>query len=64
MSARSGQPLAREAGNFVLSSLASILRPSALTITTYAQGGRLRIEPKPGDSVMIFKDDVIYNVNK
>ena len=37
---------------------------NATTITTHAQDGRLRVEPKPGDSVMIFKDDVIYNVNK
>jgi hypothetical protein len=34
------------------------------TITTHAQDGRMRVEMKPGDSVMIFKDDVIYNVNK
>jgi hypothetical protein len=34
------------------------------TITTHAQDGRLRIETQTGDSVMIFKDDVIYNVNK
>ena len=34
------------------------------TIITHAQDGRMRIEAKPGDSVMIFKDDVIYNVNK
>lgn len=37
---------------------------AATTITTHAQDGRLRVEPKPGDSVMIFRDDVIYNVNK
>ena len=37
---------------------------NATTITTYAQDGRLRVEPRPGDSVMIFKDDVIYNVNR
>jgi hypothetical protein len=37
---------------------------NATAITTYAQDGRLRIEAQPGDSVMIFKDDVIYNVNK
>lgn len=34
------------------------------TTTTYAQDGRMRVEPSPGESVMIFKDDVIYNVNR
>lgn len=33
------------------------------TVVTYAQDGRMRVEPKPGDAVMIFKDDVIYNLN-
>ncbi|HEX2493029.1 MAG TPA: hypothetical protein VHK24_04580 [Steroidobacter sp.] len=33
-------------------------------ITTHAQDGRMRVEAKPGDSVMIFKDDVIYNIDK
>jgi hypothetical protein len=31
--------------------------------TTYAQDGRMRVETQPGDSVMIFKDDTIYNID-
>lgn len=31
--------------------------------TTYAQGGQLRVETKPGDALMIFKDDTIYSVD-
>lgn len=31
--------------------------------TIYAQDGRIRSESQPGDSVMIFKDDTIHNVN-
>jgi hypothetical protein len=32
-------------------------------ITTWAQNGMMRVETKPNDTVMIFKDDTIYSVN-
>jgi hypothetical protein len=33
------------------------------TMMTYAQDGRMRVETKPGDTLMIFKDDTIFTVN-
>jgi len=36
---------------------------SGVTVTTYAQDGRMRVEQASGESLMIFKDDVIYNVS-
>jgi hypothetical protein len=31
--------------------------------TMYAQDGRIRFENQPGDSVIIFKDEAIHNIN-
>ena len=36
---------------------------NANTIMTHAQDGKLRVETKPGDTLMIFKDDTIYSIN-
>lgn len=38
-------------------------KATPITVVTQAQDGRMRVEPKPGDAVMIFKDDVIYNLD-
>lgn len=34
-----------------------------MTINTWAQGGMMRVETKPNESTMIFRDDTIYAVN-
>lgn len=33
------------------------------TMMTYAQDGKMRVETKPGDTLMIFKDETIFTVN-
>lgn len=33
------------------------------TTLTYAQDGRMRVEAKPGDTLMIFRDDTIYSID-
>lgn len=34
-----------------------------MTVVTQAQDGKMRVEPDSGDALMIFRDDVIYNLN-
>lgn len=51
-------------GGTILETVSTNLTDHSTTaITTYAQAGRMRVESKPGDSYMIFKDDTLYAID-
>lgn len=57
-------PFAVHAGTVMEMQMRDLANANATptAIVTQAQDGRMRVEMKPGQGVMIFKDEVIYNV--
>lgn len=56
-------PIAAQAGTVLGMSIKELPSGKESSSTTYAQDGHMRVENRPGDHTMIFKDDAIYSVD-